>query len=159
MLQRTGFLRCPKCLDIPNPQQLAFNPGADPLPVRDPRPRIDFEGFDPVIIYTEAGLVGRALVDGNGSPIVTSLGQRLGTNQLVSRTLIAANPQRQRLSFALPAAFGIWLNPASGSAFPGATGAVFYAPGSAYEAFGADSQPAVTYYTTIAGLLIVVESQ
>lgn len=159
MLQNKRFLVCHGCLDIPNPQLLSYNPGADPLPIRDPRPRIDFEGFAPIVIYTKAGLTPRVIVDGNGTPIVTSGGQMIGTSELVSRILIAANPERQRLSFMLPAAFGIWLNPTGGSAFPGASGASFYAAGSAYEAFDAASQPAMTYYTTIAGLLIVVESQ
>jgi hypothetical protein len=38
-LVKTGFLRCPSCLDVPNPNgRKVIRIGPDPVPVKDPRP-------------------------------------------------------------------------------------------------------------------------
>jgi hypothetical protein len=159
-LQNKRILVCPRCMDIPNPQLLSYNPGADPLPIRDPRPRLEFEGYPPeIVVTTNAFTVGRLLVDSHGAAIIDENGNAIGVGPASWGTLIGANPIRGRLSFTLPWSFGIWLNPTGGPVAPGWPGCVFYAPGTYYEAFGAASQPALTYFSTIAGLLIVLQSQ
>lgn len=159
-LRNTRFLRCQTCLDIPNAQLLSYSPGPDPLPVIDPRPRLNFEGYPPVIVVTtNAFTVGKLLVDSHGNLIIDEAGNAFGVGPSTWGTLIGANAARETLNFTLPSSFGLWLNPNGGPVAPGWPGAVFYAPGTYYEAFGAASQPAMNYFTTVAGLLVVVQSQ
>lgn len=159
-LQNKRILVCNRCMDVPNPQLLSYSPGADPLPIRDPRPRLVDEGFSPVVIVTtNAFTVGKLLTDSHGNLILDGDGNAIGVGPATWGTLIGANAARETLNFTLPAAFGLWLNPNGGPCAPGWPGSVFYAPGTYYEAFGAASQPAMNYFTTVAGLLIVVQSQ
>lgn len=158
-LQNLRILVCRRCLDVPQEQLRSYSPPPDPIPIRDPRPDLSNEGNAPIGVYTVAGTISLPLLDDLGNVITDDLGNPILVAEPLSQTLIGASATRSILNFTLPSSFGLWLNPTGGSALPGAPGAVFYAPGSYYEAFGAASQPAMTYYTTIAGLLIVVQSQ
>lgn len=132
-LQNQRILVCRRtCLDIPNEQLRSYAVPPDPLPLQNPRPDLSNEGNGPTVVNTVAGS---------------------------SQTLIGADVTRNQLNFALPPSFGLWLNPSGGTASAGGSGCVFYAPNSYYEAWGAASQSALTYFTTIAGLQIVVQSQ
>lgn len=121
-----------KCLDVPQEQLRSYSPPADPVPVRDPRPDLSNEGVGPTVVTTVAG---------------------------ASTALLAAAPTRTSVQFALPASFGLFINATGGTAGPGQVGSEFYAPGSAYQAFGTDAEPAINYYAAVAGLTIVVETQ
>jgi len=37
----TGWLVCPRCMDVPNPQDRSAAPGPDPVPVDRPRPLLE----------------------------------------------------------------------------------------------------------------------
>jgi hypothetical protein len=63
------------------------------------------------------------------------------------------------VQFAAPSTFGLFINPTGGIADPVSGGTFFYAPRSAYQAFNAAAQPAITYFSTVAGLTVVVETQ
>jgi hypothetical protein len=131
-LQNLRILVCDRCNDIPNEQLRSYSPPADPLPVINPRPELAIEGNYPIVITTVAHS---------------------------SQPLIAADPLRTIVQFALPPSFGLFINATGGTAGPGQSGSEFYAPGSAYQAFTTAAQPAINYYSNVAGLTIVVETQ
>lgn len=135
-LQNLRILVCKrKCLDIPQEQLCSYSPPPDPLPVRDPRPDLSNEGVGPTVVTTVACAPG------------------------TWRTLIDADATRTIVDFAIPASFGLFINPTGGAAGPGQTGSLFYGPNTAYTAEGDDAIPTITYFTTIAGLTIVVQTQ
>lgn len=131
-LQNLRIRVCDRCHDVPQPQLRSYSPPPDPLPVRDPRPDMSNEGNAPGVLTTVAGS---------------------------SQLLIAADPTRTLVNFTMPPSFGLWLNVTGGAASAAGPGCAFYGPGNYYEAFNAASQPAIHYFTTIAGLLLVVQSQ
>ena len=73
--------------------------------------------------------------------------------------LLAADPNRTSVDFALPPSFGLFINPNGAAAVPNQPGTTFYAPGSAYTANDAAAEPAIYYYTTIPGMVIVIQTQ
>lgn len=132
-LQNLRILVCRrKCLDEPQEQLRSYSPPADPIPVRDPRPDLSIEGNGPTIVTTVAGS---------------------------SQTLVGADPNRTILQMTVGPPFGIFINPTGGAAAPNDPDTDFYAPGSALQLLGTDAQSAVSYFTTIAGVTLVVQTQ
>lgn len=131
-LQNLRILVCRPCYDIPQEQLRSYSPPADPLPVMNPRTDQSNTGNLPMIVTTVSGS---------------------------SQILVSADSNRTILQFELPASFGLFINPTGGTAGPGQSGSEFYAPGSAYQAFNEDAQPAINYFSNVAGLTIVVQTQ
>ena len=71
-LMNLRFRKCPRCLDIPNPQLMARRAPPDPLPVSDPRP-------EP---WLTPGFMDRALATQALNPISTESGSS-GPGQLL----------------------------------------------------------------------------
>ena len=65
-LQSTGFLVCPKCMDLPQPQLRPINPGPDPVPIPNPRPFAADQMYEGGPLFTEEG---KPLLDENGFEI------------------------------------------------------------------------------------------
>jgi hypothetical protein len=159
-LQNLRILVCRRtCLDIPNEQLRSYSPPADPLPVINPRPDESCMGAYPTIITTAAQTptywlrdgFGNLILDGFGNPIITEIG--------TYGTLIPADPGRTQVNFTIPPSFGLWINVIGGIAAPGGPGSVFYAPNSYYEVSGVAAQNPITYFTTISGLTLVVQTE
>jgi hypothetical protein len=160
-LQNLRILVCRRtCLDIPNDQLRSFSPPADPLPVHNPRPDQSYQGLAPIIIYTIASIGLVPVLDGFGNPVLDGYGNWISDGHGVGNAqLIGPGVGRTLVNFDLPASFGLWINLTGGFCSPGAPNCVFYSPNSYFEVFGAAANNALTYYTTIVGLLIVVQSQ
>jgi hypothetical protein len=149
-----------RCLDIPNPQLRSYSPPPDPIPIRDPRPDQSYQGLAPNIVYTIASSGLQPVLDGFGNPVLDGYGNFVSDGHDVGNAqLIGPGVGRTLVNFDLPASFGLWINPTGGFCSPGAPNCVFYSPNSYFEVFGAAANNAITYYTTIVGLLIVVQSQ
>ena len=131
-IQNQRILVCPRCYDELQEQLRSYSPPADPIPVRDPRPDLSIEGNGPTVITTVAGS---------------------------SQTLVGADPNRTILQMTVGPPFGIFINPTGGAAAPNDPDTDFYAPGSALQLLGTDAQSAVSYFTTIAGVTLVVQTQ
>lgn len=158
-LQNLRILVCDKCNDEPNEQLRAYAVPPDPLPILNPRPDLSCQGDYPTIVNTIACTPTYWLRDGFGNLILDGLGNPILLELGTYGTLIAADPSRTMINFTIPPSFGIWLNPTGGLAMNGGPGCVFYAPNSYYEASGVAAQNAITYYTTIAGLQFVVQTE
>lgn len=158
-LQNLRILVCDRCLDKPQEQLRSYSPPPDPLPVMNPRPDLICQGDYPTVVYTVAGTPTIWLRDGFGHLILDGFGNPILLTQGTYGTLIGADPSRTMINFTIPPAFGIWLNPTGGVAMAGGPGCVYYAPNSYYEAFGVAAENAITYYTTIAGLQFVVQTE
>lgn len=183
-LQNLGILVCRrKCLDVPQEQLRSYSPPPDPLPVRDPRVDLSYMGLSPNVVYTIACRPAQPVLDGFGHivldgfgnpvfetealPVLDGLGNYVldGFGNLVFLgavsfgILLPPGTGRTLVNFDLPASFGIWINPTGGICTPGLPPSQFYAPGTYYEVFGAAANNGITYFTTIAGLQIVVQSQ
>jgi hypothetical protein len=158
-LQNLRILVCDRCLDVPNEQLRSYSPPADPLPVQNSRIDLSYEGNAPVVVTTAIGTASVFLQDGYGNLIADGYGNPIIVVQGTYGTLISADPTRTAVDFALPASFGLWLNPIGGDPSPLAQGSVFYAPGSVFTATGTAATYAITYYTTISGLTVVVQTQ
>lgn len=147
------------CLDIANQQLQTYSPPPDPIPVRDPRPDLSFMGYAPVIIYTIAGTPTAPVLDGFGNPVLDGYGNWISSGFGTYGVLLPPATDRALVNFTIPASFGIWINPTGGVCTPNAPNCAFYAPNSYFEEFGPASDNGITYFTTIAGLLIVVQTQ
>lgn len=160
-LQNLRILVCRRCNDVPQEQLRSYSPPADPIPIRDPRPDYSNEGNGPTVITTIVASAGFPLLDGYGNPILDGHGNPIIVSTGIGPVqMLPADPNRTIVQFALPPFFGLWLNPIGGDASnPNASGTEFYAPGSSYQAFGTAAEPLLNYYTTIAGIQIVIETQ
>lgn len=80
---KTGFLVCPTCYDVPNPQLQAFVLPADPVPIRNPRREAADPPADDVsqTVLTVATLPAAASVERNAYRFVSdsTVGQNYGT--------------------------------------------------------------------------------
>ena len=158
-LQNLRILVCDRCLDVPQEQLRSYSPPPDPIPVRNPRPDQSLMGYAPLVGYTVACTAAVWLRDGLGNLVLDGLGNPIMGVPGTSAVLLPAATDRALVNFTLPSSFGLWLN-STGPADPlPSPGSVFYAPGSYYEVFGAAANNEITYYTTIAGLQIVVQTQ
>jgi hypothetical protein len=159
-LQNLRILVCKrKCLDIPQPQLAAYSPPPDPIPIRDPRPDLSYMGLAPNPVYTQAQTQSFPVLDGYGNPVLDGYGNWVIGTAGTYGYLLQAGTGRTLVNFDLPASFGLWINPLGGLCSPTAPNCVFYAPNTYFEEFGEAANNAITYWTTIAGLLIVVQSQ
>lgn len=155
-IQNQRILVCERCYDQLQEQLRTYAVPPDPIPIRDPRPDYAIEGNGPTTIITA---INHPLLDGYGNPILDGYGNPIlvsgGAGQM-----LPPDADRTIVQFSLPPNFGLFINPLGGDASnPNAAGTEFYAPGSSYQAFGAAAEPALTYYTTIAGIQIVIETQ
>lgn len=159
-LQNTRFLVCRRCLDVPNEQLRAYAVPPDPIPVRNPRPDSSFMGGS-VTVTTIAGINATYLLDGLGNRVLDGFGNPI----VVSGTftpLLAPDPTRVEISFAIPLVYGLWVNlidpaiPSSGAPYPDYPGSQFYARGTVFELNGLPAQNGVNCFTTVAGLQITV---
>lgn len=159
-LRNKRILVCRRCLDIPNPQLRSYSPPPDPIPIRDPRPDQSYQGLAPIVVTTVANVLAQRRLTATGIPMTDAMGNPLYIASTGSfGTLIGPGTGRTLVNFDLPPSFGLWLNPTGGVCFPGAANCVFYAPNSYYEVFGAAANDSITYWTTVSGLTIVVQSQ
>ena len=184
-LQNTRFLVCRRCLDKPNEQLRAYAVPPDPIPVRNPRPDLSYMGNAPLIVTTVAciapvylldghrnpildghgnpiilteGSYPAPLLDGFGNPILDGFGNPI-TEQIPGYPqLLPADPDRYEVDFDIPPAFGIFINANGGPPYPNWPGSQFYAPGGAFQLNGPAAQSAINYFTTIAGLTLVVQT-
>lgn len=82
-INRTGFLVCPTCWDVPNPQLKAKVLPADPVPILNPRKEAAAPSADDVsqTVLTVATLPAAASVDLNAYRFVSdsTVGQNYGT--------------------------------------------------------------------------------
>jgi len=153
------ILVCPRCTDLPQEQLRSYAVPPDPLPIHDPRPDMSDEGNAPIVVTTTACVSAQWLRDGYGKLILDGYGNPIMSVPGTYGTLLTADPTRSMVDFALPPSFGLFINPFGGVADPVQQDTVFYAPGSSYAAIGITAQSAITYFTTISGLTIVVQTQ
>jgi hypothetical protein len=116
-------------------------------------------GSRPVVVTTTACTPAVWLRDGYGNLILDGYGNPIMAMPGTYGTLLTADPTRQSVDFAMPPSFGLFINALGGIADPIQQDTVFYAPGSSYTAIGLAAQSAITYFTTISGLTIVVQTQ
>lgn len=158
-LRNKRILVCKRCLDIPNPQLRSYSPPPDPIPIDNPRPDLSYMGLAPTIVYTIAGTTVVPVLDGYGNPVLDGYGNWISSGQGLWGVLLPPGTGRSLVNFDLPASFGLWINPTGGVCSPGAPNCTFYAANTYFEEFGAVCDLGITYFTTIAGLLVVVQSQ
>lgn len=159
-LRNKRILVCRRtCLDVPQPQLRSYSPPPDPLPIRDPRPDLSYMGLAPIAVYTIACITVQPVLDGYGNPVLDGYGNWISSGQGLWGILLTPGTGRSLVNFDLPASFGIWINPTGGVCSPGAPNCTFYAPNTYFEESGPAANNGITYFTTIAGLLIVVQSQ
>ena len=158
-LRNKRILVCPRCLDIPNAQLQSYSPPPDPIPIRDPRPDFSYMGNPPNIVYTVAQTNAQPVRDGFGNIVLDGYGNWVIAAGGTWGVLLPTGSGRTLVNFDLPASFGLWINPYGGPCAPGFPNCQFYAANTYFEEFGPICDYAITYFTTIAGLLVVVQSQ
>jgi hypothetical protein len=157
-LQNLRILVCRRCLDVPHEQLRSYSPPPDPLPIVNPRSDESCMGNYPVVVTTQSFVPSVWLEDGFGNLILDGLGNPILLFEGTWGTLLPADPTRTMVNFALPSSFGLWINPFGGICSPTGPNCVFYAPGSYFETYTGAAN-AITYFTTIVGLQIVVQSE
>lgn len=158
-IQNQRILVCQRCYDELQEQLRAYAVPPDPIPIRDPRPDLSIMGNGPTVITTTACVPTVWERDGFGNLILDGFGNPIAVIPGTQGTLVLPDLTRTILQFTAPSAFGIFVSPAGGVCDPLWPGTEFMSPTTSFQAFGVAAQQAVTYFTTVPGLTIVVETQ